>query len=261
MCVSKFSFDNIKGLLFDLDGVLYVEEELVEGAVETVSYIKSKKIPCRFLTNTTTRSLDALYQKTTRLGLEIDREEIFTPPKIAAHYLRKKGQPSLLLILQENTKLEFAGFRQDDINPDVIVIGHYSDRWNYALMNRLFHLIMNGAELLALHKGRYWETDRGLTLDIGAFITGLEYATGVTATVVGKPSEDFFRVAVEDMGIAPSEAAMIGDDIVSDIGGAQLAGLSGILVKTGKYREDIVAKSSVKPQLTVDSVASLRKLL
>ncbi len=261
MPVSKFSFADIKGLLFDLDGVLYVGEELIEGAVEAVGYIKSKKIPCRFLTNTTTRSLDALFQKTSRLGLAIEREEIFTPPKIAARYLRKKGNPRVLLILQENTKLEFAGFRQDDINPDVIVIGHYSDRWNYALMNRLFNLIMNGAELLALHKGRYWETEKGLTLDIGAFVTGLEYSTGATATVIGKPSENFFRLAVEDMGIAPSQAAMIGDDIVSDVGGAQLAGLAGILVKTGKYREEVASKSSVKPQLTIESVAALRWLL
>lgn len=252
---------NIDGFLFDLDGVLYVADALVEGAVETIDYIKGKNIPCRFITNTTTRSLDALYQKTSRLGLNIERDEIFTPPKIAARYLRKRGKPRLLLILEENTKLEFAGFPQDESNPEVIVIGHYSDRWNYNLLNRLFHLIMNGAELVALHKGRYWQTEKGLTLDIGTFVTGLEYATGTTAKVVGKPSEDFFRLAVEDMGIRPERAVMVGDDINSDIGGAQFAGLSGILVKTGKYREEIVSRSAIQPQLIIESVAALRKLL
>lgn len=256
-----FSLKNVRGFLFDLDGVLYVEDTLIEGAAETIDYIKSRNIPCRFLTNTTTRSLDALYQKTNRLGLNIGKDEIFTPAKIAARYLRKKGKPRLLLLLQENTKLEFAGFPQDETNPEVIVIGHYSDRWNYTLLNRLFHLIMNGAELLALHKGRYWQTDKGLTLDIGAFVTGLEYATGTVATVVGKPSEGFFRLAVEDMGIEPQQTVMVGDDINSDIGGAQFAGLAGVLVKTGKYREEIARKSSIQPQLVIDSVATLKKLL
>ncbi|MEW6412344.1 MAG: TIGR01458 family HAD-type hydrolase [Candidatus Zixiibacteriota bacterium] len=259
--MASFKFSNIKGLLFDLDGVLFVGDEPIDGAAETLAYLREKNIPCRFVTNTTTRSLDALYQKTDRLGLGIKKEEIFTPPKIAARYLRKKGNPSLLLILEESTKQEFVGFALDDINPDVIVIGHYSDRWNYSLLNRLFGLIINGAELLALHKGRYWETSRGLTLDIGAFVTGLEYATGTEATVIGKPSREFFRLAVEDMNLSPKDVVMIGDDIVSDIGGAQLAGLSGVLVRTGKYREEIVARSSVVPDKIVDSVRSLKHLL
>ena len=259
--MDEFTFGNIDGLLFDLDGVLYVGDELIDGAVETIEYLKGKNIPCRFLTNTTTRSLDALFQKTNRLGFPIDKEEIFTPPKIAARYLRKKGKPKLSLILEENTKQEFAGFVQDDVNPDVIVIGHYSDRWNYDLLNRLFHSIMNGAELLALHKGRFWQTEKGLTLDIGTFVTGLEYATGTHATVIGKPSEDFFRLAVEDMDIAPDRAAMVGDDLVSDVGGAQDAGIAGILVKTGKYRQEVADRSEIKPDLTIDSVTALRHLM
>ncbi len=259
--MTLFKFDHIQGLLFDLDGVLFVGDEPIDGAAETLAYLREKKFPCRFLTNTTTRSLDSLYQKTDRLGLGIKREEIFTPPKIAARYLRKRGNPSLFLVLEENTKQEFAGFPQDDMKPDVIVIGHYSDRWNYSLLNRLFGLIMNGAELLALHKGRYWETPKGLTLDIGAFVTGLEYATGTEATVIGKPSQEFFRFAVEDMNLPEKSVAMIGDDIVSDVGGAQMAGLAGVLVRTGKYREEIAARSAITPDLTIDSVTSLRRLL
>ncbi|UCD63781.1 MAG: TIGR01458 family HAD-type hydrolase [Candidatus Zixiibacteriota bacterium] len=255
------SLGDIGGLLFDLDGVLFVGDTVVDGAVETVAYIKSKGIPCRFVTNTTTRSLDSLYQKTSRLGFDIDKDEIISPPRIAARYLRKKGRPSVLLILEEGTKQEFSEFPKDDVNPDFIVIGHYSDRWNYTLLNRLFHLIMNGAGLLALHKGRFWQTDKGLTLDIGAFVTGLEYSTGATATVIGKPSETFFKLALESIGVEAEKAAMVGDDIVSDIGGAQKAGLKGVLVKTGKYRQEVADSSDVTPDLTIDSVASLRDLL
>ncbi len=141
------------------------------------------------------------------------------------------------------------------------MIGHYGNRWNYDLLNHLFKLIMDGAEMLALHKGRFWQTENGLTLDIGAFVAGLEHATGKKAIVIGKPSPTFFRLALEDMGVEPDRAVMIGDDIINDIKGAQDAGMTGILVKTGKYRPDYVSKSDVKPDLVLDSVADLQNYL
>ena len=111
--------------------------------------------------------------------------------------------------------------------------------------------------MIALHKGKFWQTEDGLQMDIGAFVAGLEYVTGQTATVIGKPSRTFFETALIDMGVKPARAAMIGDDIDSDIGGAQAAGMKGILVKTGKYREELVNKSSVKPNVVVDSISFL----
>ncbi|NOY88309.1 MAG: TIGR01458 family HAD-type hydrolase [FCB group bacterium] len=261
MISAAFSFSQIKGILFDLDGVLFVDEQIIEGAVETIDYIKSKNIPCRFLTNTTTRSLDSLYKKTSRLGLNIKKEEIFSPPQIAVRYLKKKNNPACLFIVEDDTKKEFREFAEDKDNPDIIVIGHYGRRWNYDLLNKLFKMILNGAELVALHKGKFWQTKDGLTLDIGAFVTALEYATGVKATVIGKPSETFFRLALEDMKVKPRQAVMVGDDIISDIGGAQKTGIKGILVKTGKYRAELVEESEVTPDFTIDSVVSLKELL
>lgn len=257
----QFSLDNIEGILFDLDGVLFIGNRIIDGAVATIDYIKSNKLPCRFLTNTTTSSLDSLYQKVHHLGFNIKKNEIFSPSQIAVRYLRKKRKPSCYLILEEDTKKEFAEFFQNEENPDVIVIGHYSNRWDYDLLNKLFNMIINGAELLALHKGRFWQTEKGLTLDIGAFVAGLEYVTGRQATVIGKPSETFFKLALEDMNILPGRAMMIGDDIMNDIAGAQKTGLAGVLVKTGKYRDDLLKQSGIKPDLIIDSVASLRKFI
>ena len=256
-----FSLSSVDGLLFDLDGVLFVGDRPIDGAQETLDGLRKHGVPCRFLTNTTTRSFDSLYEKIQGLGLNIGKGEVFSPPRIAARYLRKMGAPRCLLVLEEDTAKEFAEFPQDDKHPEVIVIGHYGNRWTYDLLNRLFKLVMDGAEIVALHKGRFWQTDEGLTLDIGAFVAGLEHATGKKATVIGKPSPTFFRLALEDMGVEPERAAMIGDDIVNDIKGAQDAGMTGILVKTGKYRPDYVAKSDVKPDFIFDSVADLQKYL
>jgi HAD superfamily hydrolase (TIGR01458 family) len=176
-------------------------------------------------------------------------------------FLRSKGNCSCHFLLNDDTRRDFAEFRVNDVNPDYIVIGDIGEQWNYPLLNSVFQMLMSGAEMLALHKGRYWQMPDGLKMDIGAFIAGLEYVSGKTATVVGKPSKEFFHYALADMGVDPSETAMVGDDLISDVGGAQSAGLKGVLVRTGKYREELVAKSAVRPDLIIDSIADLPKYL
>ncbi|MEE9441187.1 MAG: TIGR01458 family HAD-type hydrolase [candidate division Zixibacteria bacterium] len=254
-------FEDIKGVLFDLDGVLYIGNQIIPGAVEAIEYLRQKQIPCRFSTNTTTKSRGVLFRKITSLGLPIKQEEIISAPQAAIRYLRKIGQPKCYLCLNDDLKDDFSEFAQTDTNPDYVIIGDIWDKWNYEIMNRIFRFLIEGAELIALHKGRYWREPDGLHIDIGVFITGLEYASGKKAIVIGKPSPEFFTAAVEDMNLAPAEVIMIGDDIESDVGGAQNAGLRGVLVKTGKYREDLVSKSKIVPDAIIDSVAQLSKLI
>ncbi len=258
--MADFDFSKIDGILFDLDGVLYVGGQPIDGAVETVRYVKERK-PVRFVTNTTTRPLDMLFDKLKKLGIPAEEHEIFTPPKAAVAWLKKRGEPKLFLIVEPDTSIDFADFEQVSDNPDYVVIGHYGRRWSYDLLNRAFHMLMDGAGLLALHKGRYWQTEDGLQLDIGAFVVGLEHATGQTAAVMGKPSENFFKLPIEDMGLQPSRVMMIGDDINSDIGGAMAIGCKGGLVKTGKYRDDLAQQSDVTPTVTLDSINDLKDLL
>ena len=252
---------SIKGFLFDLDGVIYIGDKLIDGAKETITYLKEQNYPIRFLTNTTTCSFDSLYKKLEKLELPIEKEELFSPPKIAEHYLSKLENPSVCLILEEETKEQFKNFEIDNDNPDYIVIGHYSDRWDYNLMQNLFDMVMRGSKILALHKGRYWQTERGLTLDIGAFVAGLEHATSSKAIEVGKPSSTFFNIALQDMNMSATDVIMIGDDIINDIKGAQDVGMHTALVKTGKYREEIVLNSGIKPSLIIDSIADIYNLM
>jgi HAD superfamily hydrolase (TIGR01458 family) len=259
--VTSNPLSNISGLLFDLDGVLYIGDSVVDGAVEALNRIKSLNIPCRFTTNTTTKSLSALYRKLVNLGLPIEEEEVFGVIRATQAYLRERGKPTCFLMLSDDPLQDFAEFPVDERHPDVVVIGDVGKRWDYDLMNRVFNMVINGAEMVALHKGRYWQTEDGLQMDIGAFVAGLEYVTGKEATVIGKPSKSFFELALKDMQLTAEGVAMIGDDIVNDIGGAQNAGMNGILVKTGKYREDLVSASDISPDLIVDSITSIPGLL
>lgn len=249
-----------QGFLFDLNGVFYVDNQAIDGAAEAIKLIK-KQFPCRFVTNTTTQSVETFHQKLIDLGLPIDKKEVISAPTAAVLYLGQLGNPTCYLLLEEDAKRDFENFPQSETNPNVIVVGDIGDRWSYDLMNQAFTLLNHGAELVALHKGKYWQTEAGLQLDIGAFVAGLEYATGKTATVVGKPSSSFFELALNDLGLAAEQVAMVGDDIESDIGGAKTAGLRGILVKTGKYREELVKDSTVEPDRVLESVAQIEELL
>ena len=254
------SFSQIKGLLLDLNGVFYTGEQLLKGAIEAIEFLKSNKVPHRFITNTTTESLDTFHNKLTQMGLPIDKSEIISSPYAAVLYLRQRGKPKCHLLLAEDTKKDFAAFPVSDTEPDFVVIGDMGDRWNYHILNQAFQLLSNGAELIALHKGKYWQVEDGLRLDIGAFVTGLEYATGKTATVIGKPDSAFFQLALEELGLPNENVAMVGDDIDSDVGGAKLVGLTGVLVKTGKYREESAARSEVQADAVLESIADLKQI-
>ncbi|MGC9328576.1 MAG: TIGR01458 family HAD-type hydrolase, partial [Candidatus Hinthialibacter sp.] len=233
--MSVSSHPPIRGFLIDLDGVIYIEDDVIPGAAESIRFLKENHIPCRFLTNTTIHSLGNLYNKVQRLRLPIEKDEIISPPAAAVRYLRKQGKPSCYLVIMEETREDFAEFHETDDHPDFVVIGKIGDRWNYTLMNQLFSMLLDGASLIALHKDRCTMKKNGLQLEFGAFVAGLEYASGKQAYVVGKPSPNFFQSALDDMGLAPEEVVMIGDDILSDVSGAQNAGMRGFLVKTGKY--------------------------
>lgn len=255
------TLSSLKGILFDLDGVLYVGSRPIEGAIEAVAKIRASDISCRFVTNTSTLSLVSLQNKINALGFSIPANEIISAPQATLLYLQRQHDPVCRLLLADDIRKDFARFRQSDTDVDYIVVGDIGTAWTYPLLNEVFNHLMQGAKLIAIHKNRFWQTEQGLQMDIGAFIDGLEYASGTQAMIIGKPSADFFQIALDDMGIQAGDAAIIGDDIDADVAGGQRAGLKGILVKTGKYRQAYVGASAVRPDIVIDSIADLPAVL
>ena len=255
------TLSSTKGILFDLDGVLYVSSTAVEGAIEAVEKIRDSGTPCRFVTNTSTLSLASLHKKIQQLGFSIPENEIISAPQAALLYLQQLQDPVCRFLLADDVKKDFKEFRQSNTEAEYIVVGDIGDAWSYALLNEVFSCLMHAAKLIAIHKNRFWQTEHGLQMDIGGFIDGLEYASGTKAMIIGKPSKDFFQIALDHMGLQANQAAMIGDDIDVDIGGAQDAGLKGILVRTGKYRKNYTELSTITPDLIIDSVCELPNVL
>ena len=252
---------SLKGLLFDLDGVLYVGNTPVTGAVEAVKALRASGLACRFATNTSTLSLVSLQKKINAMGFDIALDEIISAPQAAIQFLRQQKNPVCRLLLADDVKQDFAEFQQSETAPEFIVVGDIGNAWSYPMLNTIFNALMRGAKLIAIHKNRFWQTEQGLQMDIGAFIDGLEYASGKQAMIIGKPSKDFFHAALRSMQLNAENVVMIGDDIDVDIGGAQYAGMKAVLVRTGKYRQTYVEASPIVPDVIIDTIADLPNLL
>ena len=247
----------IRGVLLDVGGVVYVGSEPLPGAVEAVRRLKDAGLAIRYLTNTTRTPRRGVLGKLRGFGLEVGEEELFMPAIAARHTLAARGLTPHLLVhpaLEE----DFAGL-PDGLSADgaeAVVIGDAADGFTFAALNACFRKLEQGADFLALAKNRsFQDADGALSLDVGAFVTALEYASGKTATVLGKPSPDFFAAALEDLGLTPAEAVMIGDDAEADVAGAMACGLAGILVKTGKYRPGDEARIEPPATAVADNLA------
>ena len=245
--------------LLDLDGVFYNDTRPIPGGAEVIAQLRARSIPFRFVTSTTSKSRASLARKLQGLGIAAEAREIFCPPFAAASFLRDR-KASGAFFVTDDARMEFGGVREDFAKPDYLVLGDLGDSWTFTRMNQALRCLLNGAQLIALGMTRYWHADDGPRLDVGPIASALMYATGQQPIVLGKPSTDFFRLAAHDMGLEPRQCAMIGDDVVTDIGGAQDAGMQGVLVRTGKFQPKDL-EGAVRPEVILDSIADLPRVV
>jgi HAD superfamily hydrolase (TIGR01458 family) len=253
--------DGVGALLIDLDGVLYVEEQPIAGAAEAIERFRGRGLALRFVTNTTAYSRDRTLEKLARLGLRVATGELVTPAALAVQRCRERGYRRVALVMNAEVKHDFAELQETTDGADAVIMGDLGAAFGYDVLNHAFRQVMDGADLIALQKNRYWMRADGLSLDAGPFVAAIEFAANREAYVVGKPARGFFDQVLADVGVSPTAAAMVGDDIESDIGGALRAGLAAILVRTGKYREDQARESGIEPTEVVDSIADVPRLL
>ena len=195
--------------MLDLDGTLYVGEEPVAGAREAVGVLEASGLALRYVTNTTRMPRRAVVERMRTLGFLVEEDEVFTPAWAASRLI---GDRSCLALVDESLQEDLGRARLTEDSPEVVLIGDMGEGFTYARLDAAFRCLMEGAELVALQKNRFWHSGDGLSLDAGPFVAALEYASEKRAVVVGKPEESFFRIALEDMGLEASEVAMVGDD-------------------------------------------------
>lgn len=259
MCVRQFvrtfyKMSRVRAVLIDLSGTLHIDDDPTPNAVEALTKLQATSgLNLRFVTNTTNESKRALMERLTTLGFQgVTEEKVFTSLS-AARTLLETHKLRPYFLVDRKAMEDFKGIAEE--NPNAVVVGLAPDEFTYENLNKAMRFLQDGAQLIAIHKARYYQRKDGRALGPGPFVTALEYASDVEATVVGKPSEKFFLSAIEEFGCTPQECIMIGDDVRDDIGGAQNAGMRGILVRTGKYRENDEMKITPPPFQVVDSFA------
>lgn len=249
-------------ILFDLDGVFYQGERAIAGAADVVAWARDEAIPHLFVTNTTSRPRSALVDKLAGFGIDTTPEQIFTPALAAVHWLEQQcSDKKVALFIPQASQSDFKQISLSDTEDDAVcavVVGDLGEQWDFNTLNRAFRLLMqeNRPHLLALGMTRYWHAADGLRLDVAPFVMALSHASGVEPQVLGKPAQLFYQGALDVLGVSTEQAVMIGDDIVSDIGGAQDAGLRGLLVRTGKFRPQDL-RGDIVPDGVLDSVRDL----
>lgn len=256
---------SIGAVLIDIDGVLTESWQPLPGAVEALDRLRRSGLPLALVTNTTSRSRESIAATLAGVGFGVGAGDILTAPVAAAAHLQEHFPGARCLLLNHGDISEdLAGVtlaRPGDESVDVVLAGGAGPEFSYQALNQVFRHLQRGARLVAMHRGLYWSTSEGLQLDSGAFIAGLEQAAGVEAEVVGKPAAAFFAAALARLGADADQALMVGDDIENDVLGAQRHGLTGVLVKTGKYLPRAEREASRTPDHILDSFAGLPALL
>lgn len=255
--------DEIEGVLLDIDGVLAVSWEPLPGAIDTIGWLRSHEVPFRLITNTTTKTRADLAATLRDAGFDVRDDELITAVAATARYLRANHPNARCFLLSDgDAGADLEGVELADLDvADVIVLGGASEDFTYTTMNRIFDRLMDGATLVGMHRNLYWRTGEGLQLDTGAYIAGLEEATGREAVICGKPSRPYFDAALAMLGVPRKGTIMVGDDIVNDVRGAQVLGLRGVLVRTGKFLPGDLAKVTDPPDHVLETIADLRDLL
>ncbi|KAK0404418.1 hypothetical protein QR680_017445 [Steinernema hermaphroditum] len=250
---------SVRGFLLDVTGVLYNSGggrdlgEAIPGSIEAVRRLYAGS-SVRFLSNESSSTRAELHAKLTKLGFDIKIEHLITPAPVCAKYLNRESlRPHLLLA---GVETEFVGCHM--VDPNCVVMGDAEEGFTYDALNKAFRVLhgMKDPLLISLGCGKFYQRTDGPCLDLGGFAKGLVFATEARHSVIGKPSTEYFTIALEEMGLNRESVVMIGDDIVSDVGGAQKQGIKAVQVRTGKWKEEWANHGSVRPDLVADNLSA-----
>ena len=255
------SREAIEGIVFDIEGVLVTSWQPIDGAAEALQRMSDYRRS--FLTNTTSRTRDEIAGRLVDCGFDVEPREVLTAALLTADYLRAHHPGARCWLLNSgHVEGDFADIEiVDEQDPEVIVLGSAGPEFSHLALSRVVELMLDGVPAIAMHSGRSWATPEGLRLDVGGYLPGLEEAGNAQIKTIGKPSAHAFEASAAAMELSAASVLMIGDDIHSDVQPAQEIGMTGVLVKTGKYRESVAQQADPPADFVIDSVVDLPGLL
>ena len=250
----------MKGVMFDVDGVLTYQGRTYPGAVETVDVLKDKGMALRFVTNSTLKSRKSCAEQLRESGFSVVEEEVITASYATAVYLKGIKPKSVWVLLEREGFNEFKEFNHDSENPEYIVVGDYRDKFTFGSMNKALRLLLEGAKLIGMSQERVDTSMGDAELNVGSWVHMLEWASGVNAVYIGKPNPYMFLLALESMGLDKDEVVMVGDNVITDVKGAHNVGMKAVLVKTGEFAEEDL-DLGITPDFIYDAVKGITDIL
>ena len=245
-------------LLIDFDGVIRLGDVPAPDAKEFFNFIDKKRIPACVISNSTLKTSSEIKEFFHNNNIEFNIPAI-TASEAALKYARDKYKRVKVYCIESIKKI-FADLLVEK-NPEAVIVGDLVDGWSYDILNQIFRDVYGGADFIAMQKNKFWKPDgKNLCLDAGSFISAIEYATGKEALLIGKPSSIYFRTALKILGDENSSFYMLGDDLETDITGAQKIGGKGILIFTGKTKSLIEVTEDL-PAYTTNNLPEVIKIL
>ena len=267
----------VGGVLFDIDGVLVTSWQPIPGAARTLRVLAEHRVSCSYLTNTTTRTRTQIAAALTGAGMSVRPDEVITAAVLTADFVRTHYPDARCLLVNSGEITEdmpgldlidsrVCELAQRPEDPDVIVLGGAGPEYSHLTLSRVYDWMSQGVPVVAMHRSTAWNTTDGLRIDTGMYLIGMEETSGRKAIAVGKPAPAGFELAAARLGVDPEEMCMVGDDLNNDVLAAQVVGMTGVLVRTGKFRQDTLDRwaadeFAMQPNHLIDSVADLPWLL
>ncbi|MFD0863578.1 HAD-IIA family hydrolase [Sungkyunkwania multivorans] len=248
-----------KGFLIDMDGVIYANNHLIEGADAFIQKLQKEKIPFLFMTNNSQRTPLDTVNKVGGMGIRIKEENVYTSAMATASFLSFMKPRGTAYVLGEGgliNSLLKEGYEMVNHDPDFVVVGE-GRNFTLEMVNNAVDMILGGAKLIATNLDPSPKKKGWVNLGIKAVVAMIEEATGKKAFSVGKPSPVMMRSARKYLGLEARETIIIGDTMDTDIlGGVQL-GYTTILTLSGVSKKNVLDDYAFKPDMVVDSVATL----
>lgn len=248
-----------KGFICDMDGVIYLGNQLLPGVAEFVNWLNENDKRFLFLTNSSERSPKELRQKLQRMGLDIGEEHFYTSALATAAFLKKQapgctafviGAPGLLNALYD------VGVTMNDVDPDYVIVGETAS-YNYEVITKAVRLVLNGARLIATNSDLTGPTEFGIAPACRSLVAPIELATGRKAYFMGKPNPLMMRTGLHLLGVHSEEAAMVGDRMDTDVIAGMESGLATVLVLSGCTSRTDVNDYPYRPTYILNGVGDI----
>jgi len=253
------NFNDLKGFMCDMDGVIYHGNRILPGVHEFVDWLKKNNKEYLFLTNNSGCTRKELQQKLARMGMDVPEEHFYTSALATAAFIREQAPGCSAYVIGEAGLLNAlydAGITMNDVNPDYVIVGE-GKSYSLDTLTKATNLVMAGAKLIGANSDISGPIENGISPACRALVAPIEMATGKQAYFCGKPNPLMMRTGLKILGCHSAEAVMIGDRMDTDVISGMECGMQTVLVLSGISTRETLEQFAYRPSVVLNGVGDI----